>query len=188
MSRSYERETGQDSPRSSFRAGPQKSSGGQPVSRPARRADPDACPSGYDQDIWGLVLLFGQLAAADGIHLAAGRPLLYAMLEERVRELQARLEKAQKLEPRSGWWSATPGKRFGTWQELAEAAIRFEWANFRQDQYAADWFCDPTRFREMIRQVRHRAYFAHLDQKMRELRAEREASGYYDEQEQQRLN
>lgn len=44
--------------------------------------DPDRCPSGWDENIWHLTLLFEQKAAEDEIQLAVRRPIIYSKLRK----------------------------------------------------------------------------------------------------------
>ena len=52
--------------------------------------DADACPAGWDEDIWHLVLLFEQYARADKIELRAGRPVIYMEIDGLVRRFGLR--------------------------------------------------------------------------------------------------
>lgn len=67
--------------RSRFEATVEDESG---ATRRAARDAPDLnrCPSGWNQDIWHLVLVFEQKAQEDQIVLAHGRPLLYSKLKQ----------------------------------------------------------------------------------------------------------
>lgn len=55
-----------------------------PRGTPKPPPDKDRCPAGWDSDTWHLVLLFEQYARADRIDLAAGRPVIYAELNDLV--------------------------------------------------------------------------------------------------------
>lgn len=54
----------------------------QPVRRGPR--DRNQCPAGWDAEVWHLTLLFEDYARADGIELRAGRPVIYAEINELV--------------------------------------------------------------------------------------------------------
>ena len=55
--------------------------------------DRDRCPRGWDEDIWHLVLLFGQKAERDQVYLRAGRPVIYSELDHRISESKIRAQK-----------------------------------------------------------------------------------------------
>ena len=118
-----------------------------PAARPARKYDPDQCPSGYDLAIWSLTLLFQQLAAKDGIQLQAGRPIIYGCLAKRMEET-------------------------GASEVLVESAMREFWT-YWQDEHALDAFCGVVRFNEMISIVRERARNKRLVAKAKAQRAAR---------------
>jgi hypothetical protein len=138
--------------------------------RPARKLDPQACPPGYDPEVWSLTLLFEQLSAAAGVITLRG-PLLYSMLEQRTTELRTILAdpklrsrpwKYRDIPMPAGVWSVDGVTRVATWQELTEAAIRREFGEYVAGDDQASWFCGKVRFWEMITEVRKRGYHKHL--------------------------
>ena len=58
-----------------------------PAQRAARRVNSEACPDGYDANVWALAVYFEQLAEQEGWRLATGRPVIYAIFEKKLGKL-----------------------------------------------------------------------------------------------------
>lgn len=71
----------------------QAQSGTARPSAPKPRREPDACPDGYDPDVWHLALLFRQCAQADKIELPKGLPVIHAELADVVDRYKVRGQK-----------------------------------------------------------------------------------------------
>lgn len=130
-------------------------------SQPTRRGprDRDACPEGWDKDIWSLTLLFQQYATADGITLAAGRPVIYSELADLVesRDMRAkaaakryrqavRICQKRKLDPSLAeycWLHHPPHggdwNEYLSWYQMFEVVLAEFWSRV-WDQYALDHF------------------------------------------------
>lgn len=140
--------------------------------RPVKKVDLDECPAGYDPDVWSLTLLFRQEAAREGIDLVEfSNILLYAKLEKAVAPFRSwfakRPEGARPIRIPDG-----PAPRFReakTWAEVVEAVIRYRFAEYVEDAYAADRFCQEGTFRDMVKETRERGYHRYLKTKAEEL-------------------
>jgi hypothetical protein len=146
--------------------------------RPARKIDLDECPPGYDPAVWSLALLFQQTAQRtirrettdQRIILAHGRPMIYAMLEQRCAPFRkwfaSRQERAQDehLRPFYLARSVSTLRIAGSWQEVVAEAIEHHFRAYFEDEYAADYFCNPEVFRSMIREIREKGWNWHLRQ------------------------
>lgn len=151
-------------------------SGGAP--RPAKKVDLDACPQGYDPDIWHLALYFRQVAQAttrretlnEKIQLEHGLPVIYAYLERACEPFRdwfaSRQEKVaagalgrsgKPLRPVYVGSSKKTVHVAENWVEVVEQAITWHFQKYYEDEYAADTFCQPETFRAMIRESRETA-------------------------------
>lgn len=131
--------------------------------QPARKGPPNRnqCPAGWDAEVWHLTLLFEQYADADGIQLRAGRPVIYAEINDLVtrwhmreksqrrlygQEVQgcARRELADDVAARC-WYHWPPKapaqqtKRSVTWVEVVEIIMAELWSRV-MDPNALDHF------------------------------------------------
>jgi hypothetical protein len=146
--------------------------------RPARKPDPDSCPPGYDPAVWSLALLFRQTAQKtirrettdQHIILAHGLPLIYVLLERATppfrEHFAQRQEKVLAGTARPFWLgrSVKTLRLAETWDEVVAEAIRYHFREYFEDEYAADYFCNPEVFRTMIREVREKGWLWHLRQ------------------------
>ena len=124
--------------------------------QPQRRSyDPTRAPAGYDQDYWGMALLFRDKAMADDINLRAGVPVIYTEtrrmfewfdLEHGSRPFERRgdghVERTYAQVYRDG-----TGKQL-TWQEVGYAIIEEFWDRYWDDD-ALQYFCDLDVFLEI---------------------------------------
>lgn len=126
--------------------------------RVARKVDPDACPPGWDPDVWRFTLLFEELAERWNIRLAVGRPVIYAKLEQRIEKSGVRNAPESMRRDSKG--------HVRTWQDLTEAIICEYWTQepdakalgiTHWDEYATDDFTNFEMFRFCGRKVRNRA-------------------------------
>lgn len=143
-----------------------------------RVPDLDACPPGWDQDVWGLTLLFQQTAQKtirrettdQRIILAAPRTVIYALLEQRCTPFRKWFDNRQErlqdehLRPFYLGRSRKSLRIAESWQEVVAEAIEYHFRTWWEDEYAADCFCDPEVFRSMIREVREKGWNWHLRQ------------------------
>lgn len=124
---------------------------GQPVdSTPhmARKFDPEACPLGYDPDIWSLSLLWDQIMSKyhhDGYY---GLPVIYGHLEKTI--------KTSRLRDRHmGASKHDPDKR--AWYWLLEQMIT-RWWDYEMDsdkpEFAINDFCTLAEFSYMEEQIK----------------------------------
>lgn len=129
-----------------------------PGPRPAKAPpDRDRCPAGWDASLWHLTLRFEQYAAADGITLRAGRPVIYAELSDLVgrwhlrdksfyQEVFAcsrRIVAADRADHCWYHWPPQEPERQSagelTWVEVVEIIMAEHWSRL-QDGYALDAF------------------------------------------------
>jgi len=113
-----------------------------------REFDRNSCPAGWDASVWELTLQFEQAAAREGIQLATGRPVIYSLLRDRCDSFRDGLYTRHKR------WSVDGVNVHATWQEIVSAAISRHFRDYQEDEYAADYFCGPVVFNDMIREVR----------------------------------
>lgn len=139
--------------------------------RPVKKVDLDACPDGYDPEVWDLTLLFRQTAAREKIDLVEfSNILLYAKMERVFSPLRKwyREKGCRKLirvpdGPLPGF------KVVRSWHDLAAATIRHRFDEYYEDEYAADRFCQPELFRDMVREVRERGLNRYVRQELDKL-------------------
>lgn len=128
-------------------------------SMPLPAPDLDACPAGWDEDIWRLALLFERAARRDEIRLKAGRPVIYAGLADVVDRYKVRgqvyLQEVYGCHRRempddlaARCWYHWPPKRSRlaeqtarelTWVEFMEVVMAEFWSRI-WDEYALDYF------------------------------------------------
>jgi hypothetical protein len=123
--------------------------------------DRNRCPAGWDADLWHLTLLFEQYARADRIELRAGRPVIYAELQDlasryrlpqQAKENHFRQEVAGCVRRHHAadradrcwlhWPPNDPGQqraRYLTWVQMAEVIMAEFWSRV-QDEFALDQF------------------------------------------------
>jgi hypothetical protein len=130
--------------------------------RPARKVDLDSVPKGYDADVWDVALFFEQVAADRGFSLAAGRPVLYAKLEQRITQSDIRHV--------TRWRDSKPLR----WVPMVKVMIIDFWDDevwLPDVAYAIDQFCDPDMFAglrsRILRQVevKHALQFARTEER-----------------------
>lgn len=144
-----------------------------PSPRVARKPDLDACPPGWDEDVWHLALYFRQVAQSTTrretrnakIRLEHGLPLIYAHLEracEPFREWfsrrQEKISSGRNIRPVFVGNSKKSVRPAENWVEVVERAIDWHFRQYYEDEYAAETFCQPGMFRDMIRESRENAY------------------------------
>lgn len=138
-------------PAPSREAGPQQYPQKQPY-------DPGRAPAGYDQDYWGMAVLFRDLAMKD-VSLHVGPPVIYGELrrvfgwfglEHGSRAFQTRgdgtVEKTFAQVYRDG-----DGKAL-TWVQVGYAIIEEFWSRVWDDA-ALSWFCNTDVFEQMATRV-----------------------------------
>lgn len=114
-----------------------------PGHRPRRKVDLDAVPEGYDANVWEVALFFEELAEERGFQLAAGRPVLYAKLEDRV--TKSGLRNVQS-------WRGKPLR----WVPLIKAMIIDFWDDevwLASAAHAIDQFCGVEVFTMLRDQI-----------------------------------
>lgn len=143
--------------------------------RPAQRKqpyDPAVAPAGYDQDYWGMAVLFRDRAMKD-VNLRVGPPVIYGEMR-RVFEWFD-LEHGSRAFQKRG--DGTVEKTFGqmyrdgkgsrqTWVQVGYAVIEEFWSR-RWDDDALTWFCDKDVIERMATVVCERW----LSQRMKARRA-----------------
>lgn len=140
---------------SGFRQAPYRA-----TSAPAHKApyDPTRAPAGYDQDYWGMAVLFRDLAMKD-VNLRAGVPVIYGELrrifewfdlEHGSRPFQKRGDGFVEIKF-GGMYRDGAGKRL-TWVQVGYAIIREFWSR-NWDDDALAYFTDKEIFERIAARV-----------------------------------
>lgn len=120
--------------------------------------DPTRAPAGYDQDYWGMAVLFRDLAMKD-VNLRAGVPVIYGELRRAFEWFD--LEHGTRAFQKRG--DGTVEKTFAdmyrdasnrpvTWVQVGYSAIEEFWSRAWDDD-ALTWFCDKEVLEQMVNRV-----------------------------------
>lgn len=133
--------------------------------------DLDACPPGYDPGMWHLTLLFREEAAREQkIDLAEfSNILLYAKLERAISPFRSWFTKVPYRQVKVPDGPMPGYKVVTTWVDVMEAVIRYRFREYIEDSYAADRFCQPELFRDMVAETRERGRACWVRQRLDEL-------------------